>query len=94
MKLFHRKKKNKSSTMTLRDCIKLYKKNPQYRYAVVVGKDRFPRSICETMEGAKDDMNVHLISSGQLLVEIVDLAFCEMEGKYATKRLYTTTTFL
>ncbi len=86
MKLFH-KKKNKTSKMTLDDCVKYYQENPKYRYAVVVGKDRFPRSICETMESAKDDMNVHFISGGQLPIEIVDLAFYEMEGKYAAKRL-------
>lgn len=86
MELFH-KKKNKMSKMTLDDCLKKYKENPQYRYAVVVGKDRLPRSICETMESAKDDMNVHFVSGGQLPIEIVDLAFYEMEGKYADKRL-------
>lgn len=85
--MFRRKKKNKGQTMTLDDCLKKYKENPQYRYAVVVGKDRLPRSICETMESAKDDMNVHFISGGQLPIEIVDLAFYEMEGKYAAKRL-------
>lgn len=87
MKLFHRKKKNKRPTMTLDDCVKYYHENPQYRYAVVVGKNKLPRSLCKTMESAKDDMNVHLISSGRLPVEIVDLAFYEMEGTYATKRL-------
>lgn len=87
MKVFCRKKKNKFPTMTLDDCVKYYQENPKYRYAVVVGKDRLPRSICETMESAKDDMNVHFISGGQLLIEIVDLAFYEMEGVYATKRL-------
>lgn len=74
MKLFH-KKKNKASKMTLDDCVKYYRENPKYRYAVVVGKDRLPRSICETMESAKDDMNVHFISGGQLPIEIVDLLF-------------------
>ena len=59
----------------------------QYRYAVGVGKDRIPRSLCETTESAKDDMNVHLISSGQLPVEIVDLAFHETEDAYDAKRL-------
>lgn len=73
--MFRRKKKNKGQTMTLDDCLKKYKENPQYRYAVVVGKDRFPRSICETMESAKDDMNVHFVSGGQLPIEIVDLLF-------------------
>lgn len=86
MKLFH-KKKNKTSKMTLDDCVKYYRENPKYRYAVVVGKERFPRSICETMESAKDDMNVHFISGGQLLIEIVDLLFYEMEGVHAAKRL-------
>lgn len=86
MKLFH-KKKNKAPKMTLDDCLKKYKENPKYRYAVAVGKDRFPRSICETMESAKDDVNVHFISGGQLPIEIVDLSFYEMEGKYAAKRL-------
>lgn len=85
--MFHRKKKNKGQTMTLDDCVKYYRENPKYRYAVVVGKDRLPRSICETMESAKDGMNVHFVSGGQLPIEIVDLAFYEMEGKYATKRL-------
>lgn len=85
--MFRRKKKNKGQTMTLDDCLKKYKENPQYRYAVVVGKDRLPRSICETMESAKDDMNVHFISGGQLPIEIVDLAFYEMEGKCAAKSL-------
>lgn len=37
MNLFQRKK-NKFPTMTLEDFVKHYKKNPQYRYAVVVGK--------------------------------------------------------
>lgn len=87
MKVFCRKKKNKFPTMTLDDCLKKYKENPQYRYAVVVGKDRLPRSICETMESSKDDMNVHFVSDGQLPIEIVDLAFYEMEGKYAAKRI-------
>lgn len=87
MKLFRRKKKNKFPQMTLDDCVKYYQENPQYRYAVVVGKDRLPRSICETMESAKDDTNVHFVSGGQLPIEIVDLAFYEMEGKYAAKRL-------
>lgn len=87
MKLFHSKKKNKFHKMTLDDCAKYYQENLQYRYAVVVGKDRFPMSICETMESAKDDMNVHFVSGGQLPIEIVDLAFYEMEGKYAAKRL-------
>ena len=86
MKLLWRKK-NKPTTMKLEDCVNYYKENPQYRYAVVVGKDRLPRSICETMESAKDDMNVHFISGGQFPIEIVDLAFYEMEGKYAAKRL-------
>lgn len=73
--MFRRKKKNKGQTMTLDDCLKKYKENLQYRYAVVVGKNRLPRSICETMESAKDDMNVHFISGGQLPIEIVDLLF-------------------
>lgn len=87
MEMFRRKKKNKRPIMTLDDCAKYYQENTQYRYAVVVGKDRLPRSICETMESAKDDMNVHFISGGQFPIEIVDLAFYEMEGKYAAKRL-------
>lgn len=87
MKVFCRKKKNKFPKMTLDDCAKYYQENPQYRYAVVVGKDRFPRSICETMESAKDDMSLHFISGGQLPIEIVDLAFYETEGTYAAKRL-------
>lgn len=75
MKLFHRKKKDKSPTMTLEDCVKRYKENTQYRYAVVVGKDRLPRSICETMESAKEDYKAHWISGGELPIEIVDLAY-------------------
>lgn len=74
MKLFH-KKKNKAPKMTLDDFVKYYRENPKYRYAVVVGKDRLPRSICETMESAKDDMSVHFVSGGQLPIEIVDLLF-------------------
>lgn len=81
------KKKNRAHVMTLNDCVKRYRENPQYRYAVVVGKERFPRSICETTEGAKEDLNVHFISGGQLPIEIVDLEFYEMGGAYATKRL-------
>lgn len=73
--MFRRKKKNKGQTITLDDCVKYYQENPKYRYAVVVGKDRFPRSICETMESAKDDMNVHFVIGGQLPIEIVDLLF-------------------
>lgn len=75
MKLFRRKKKNKSQTMKLDDCVKYYQENPQYRYAVVVGEKRLPRTLCETMESAKDDMNMHLVGSGQLPIEIIDLAF-------------------
>lgn len=75
MKLFRRKKKNKSPKMTLNDCVEYYRQNSQYRYAVVVGKERLPRTLCETMESAKDDMNMHLVSNGQLPVEIIDLAF-------------------
>lgn len=86
MRLFWRKK-NKPPTMKLEDCVKCYKENPQCRYAVVAGKDRLPRSICETMEGAKEDYKTHWVSGGQLPIEIVDLAFYEMEGKYAAKRL-------
>ena len=86
MRLFWRKN-NKPTTMKLEDCVNYYKENPQYRYAVVVGKDRLPRSICETMEGAKEDYKTHWVSGGELPIEIVDLAFCEMEGKYAAKRL-------
>lgn len=87
MKLFCRKKKNKFLKMTLDDCVKYYRENQKYRYAVAVGKDRFPGSICETMESAKDDMNVHFVRGGQLPIEIVDLAFYEIEGKYAAKIL-------
>lgn len=86
MKLFHRKKKNKIPKMTLNDCVEYYRKNPQYRYAVVVGKERVPRSMCETMKDAKVDSNTHFISGGVLPIEIVDLAFYEMENIYATKR--------
>lgn len=84
MNLF-RKKKNRAHVMTLNDCVKRYRENPQYRYAVVVGKYRLPRSICKTIESARDDLNVHLIGSGQLPIEIVDLAFCEMEEYMPTK---------
>ena len=78
MKLFRRKKKNKFLKMTLDDCVKYYRENQKYRYAVVVGKDILPRSICETMESAKDDMNVHFINGGQLPIEIVDLLFWKL----------------
>lgn len=74
MNLF-RRKKNKPSAMTLEDCVKHYKENPQYRYSVVVGKDGLPRSICETMESAKEDYEAHWVSSGALPIEIVDLAY-------------------
>lgn len=86
MNLF-RKKKNRAHVMTLNDCVKRYRENPQYRYAVVVGKDRLPRSTCENMRSAEDDMNVNFISGGQLPIDIVDLAFYETGGAYATKRL-------
>lgn len=74
MRLF-RRRKNKPPVMTLDDCVKNYRENPQYQYAVVVGKERLPRSLCETMESAKDDCKTHWVSGGRLPIEIVDLAY-------------------
>lgn len=85
MKWF-RRKKNKNYAMTLNDCVEYYRKNPQYRYVVVVGKERLPRSMCETMKDAKVDSDTHFISGGVLPIEIIDLAFYEKENIYAAKR--------
>lgn len=85
MKLFH-KKKNKASKMTLDDCLKFYQKNPQYRYVIVTMEERIPISFCETMKTEKELIECYWYSE-MFPVEIVDLAFYEMEGKYAAKRL-------
>lgn len=95
MRLFRKNKNKKSKTtikMTLEDCVKLYKENPQYRYVVVVGKEKIPRSLNATMEGAENDLRTHLMSDGELLAGVIDLMFYQpkyMEKQEKSKSMLT-----
>ena len=60
------------------DCKKYYLENPDYRYVLVLGKDKSPYSICKTVEGAREDI-VSMIKFDcdiKLPMEIIDL-LCE-----------------
>ena len=61
--------------MTLQNCKKEYQKNLKYRYAVCVGKDNIPISLCETIDIAKSAVEMHTNSGVLLPVKIIDLAF-------------------
>lgn len=71
------KSKKKYKKWTLQDCKDFFNKNSEYRYAVVVGLDKLPRSMCKTLEEAKEDERMHFMSGGRLPTQIIDLIFWE-----------------
>lgn len=81
MKLFHRKKKNKNHTMTINDCVEHYRKNPEYRYALIGFLDKqskpIPISISKTKKEAEMDFDFYWHCPSVLPAQIIDLAFYE-----------------
>jgi len=80
MKLFKKSKTNKTrfnGLKTLDDCKKYYLENPDYRYVLVVGKEKSPYSICKTIEGAQEDIMsmIKFDCDIKLPMEIIDLLY-------------------
>lgn len=73
--MFGRKKRRKLKfpKWTLEDCTEYYRKNREYRYAVVVGEEKTPIALCGDIESAETSKGTHLISGGRLPVFIIDL---------------------
>lgn len=74
-KNFRTKKKEIHWIKTLDDCKKYYLENHDYRYVVVVGKQKLPYSICRTLEDAKDSVKSNYMNGGKLPIEIIDLLY-------------------
>lgn len=71
--------------MTLDDCLKQYKENPQYRYVIVSMEERIPISFCETMKTEKELIECYWHSE-IFPVEIVDLVFYEIDHCHSIER--------
>lgn len=56
---------------------RFFNKNSEYRYAVVVGLDKLPYSMCKTLEEAKEDERVHFMSGGKAEISITKYEYCE-----------------
>lgn len=80
MKLFKKskiKKRKFNGLKTLDDCKKYYLENPDYRYVLVVGKEKSPYSICKTIEVAREDIVtiMRLEFDAKPPMEIIDLLY-------------------
>lgn len=76
-KNFKTKKRKINEIKTLDDCKKYYLENPDYRYVLVVGKEKSPYSICKTIEGARENIMsmIKFDCDIKLPMEIIDLLY-------------------
>lgn len=78
MKLFKKsrtKKRKFNGLRTLDDCKKYYLENPDYRYVLVVGREKSPYEMLKSIEDAKDSMKSNYINGGKLPMEVIDLLY-------------------
>ena len=69
------KRRKINEIKTLDDCKKYYLENPDYRYVVVVGREKSPYEMLKSIEDAKDSMKSNYINGGKLPMEVIDLLY-------------------